>query len=71
MGSKVIYFAAGGLDTTGGDPLVYDANVHWALTTLDGAWADAPDPGKRMSSDAYADYVSHIDGWAVRLRSFS
>lgn len=65
MGSKVLYFAAGGRAAQRGDPLVYDANVHWALTTLEGAWPDAPDPGKRMSSERYASYVNRIDGYAL------
>lgn len=64
MGSKVLYFAAGGLDSTDDDPLVYDTNVYHALRNLDGGWADAPDPGKRVSSDLYASYVRRIDGYA-------
>ncbi len=65
MGSKLIYFAAGGLATESGDPLVYDRNVHWALLTLEGGWPQAPDPGKRMYPRDYDTYVSRIDGYAV------
>lgn len=64
MGSKVLYFAAGGLEARRSDPLIYDANVYWALTNLEGGWPDAPDPARRMSSEDYAGYVATIDGYA-------
>jgi len=64
MGSKVLYFAAGGLAARRSDPLIYDANVYWALANLEGGWPGAPDPGRRMSAEDYARYVARMDGYA-------
>ena len=70
MGSKFIYFAAGGLEATAGSPLVYDLNVYWSLKNLDGGWAEAPNPRKVMSSATYAAYVGFVDDLAnTRQRS--
>lgn len=70
MGSKFIYFAAGGLAATPGSPLVYDLNVYWSLKNIGGGWAEAPNPRKVMSSAMYAAYVSFVDDLAnTRQRS--
>lgn len=70
MGSKFIYFAAGGLEATPGSPMVYDLNVYWSLKNLDGGWAEAPNPRKVMSSAMYAAYVGFVDDLAdTRQRS--
>lgn len=70
MGSKFIYFAAGGLDAPAGSPMVYDLNVYSSLRHLDDGWADAPNPRNAMSSAMYAAYVGFIDDLAnTRQRS--
>jgi len=70
MGSKFLYFGAGGLDATPGSPLVYDLNVYRSLKNLDGGWAEAPNPRKGMSSALYAAYVRFVDDLAnTRQRS--
>jgi hypothetical protein len=57
MGSKVLYFAAGGPGAPTGAPLVYDKNVHWALTNVDGGY-NASNPDGYVSSAAYRQWVN-------------
>jgi hypothetical protein len=71
MGSKYLYFAANGPSRDRGVPLVYDKNVHLALTGLSGGLAMAPNPDNYVSTDAYEQYVSWADDKAAEhgLRS--
>lgn len=64
MGSKYLYFAAGGPGGGAGAPVVYDMRLYNALTSLSGGLATAPNPRGYVTTAAYASVVAWIDAKA-------